>query len=555
MSLHLGNIPPHIRRDELEHVFHRFGRCTVRLKDKYGFVVYDYPANAEKALNTLRGKTICGKPITLSWSNMQPKPKPFRRFSMSTRSFEPSRGKYFGRHDQVSRDFDYNSHRRHRRELRSATETGGGRTVHAEQVDDYASHQRYEEGHTLVDDFPDYSGGREATVLQNGEVKEQCLEPLYQNGLEDGPEFDRYVPSCTDEIDELHHLTCMEKSASPSRAEEETERERPNAGGYRVPSSLQVDVKEKENSRSRDRSRHRDSSRERTAHRRGRKDYRKDYGKNKRRKATIETPSFSKNDRAPVTNSTCSNRTASGSHSHSRSFKSLSQPSDLMPNSSPARRNSQHSSLRSGSTSHSRSASPISHSLSGSLDRSLSSNKMHTVKKDFVSELKDNELKGQPPEKSDASSDNSFEVKDSHASESYTGDHMVRSVFSHTLVGTGELQNSNDSTEQHEKALEVIPDVQISERSHVSTLMKLSSDEVDMVLKHYRLEGPEEMQKNLPVEDCFGCARLWPWEIVYYRRYKKGHISTENYTRRLAQNKEFGIVDKFVRSSSGWGEV
>lgn len=533
MSLHLGNIPPHIRRDELERVFHRFGRCTVRLKDKFGFVVYDYPANAEKALNTLRGKTICGKPITLSWSNMQPKPKPFWRFSKGTRSFEPPRGKHFGRHDQVSRDFDYNGHRRHRRELIRSADTDGGRTLHAEQVDDYDS------------------GGREGTVLQNGEVKEQCLEPLYQNGLEDGPEFDRYVPSCTDEIDELHHLTCMEKSDSPSRPEEETERECPNAGGSRVPSSPQVDVKEKENSRSRDRSRHRDSMRERTAHRRGRKD----YGENKRRKATIETPSYSKNDRAPVTNSTCSNRSASGSHSHSRSLKSLSQPSDLMPDSSPARRNSQYSSLRSGSTSHSRSASPISHSLSGSLDRSLSSNKTRTEKKDFVSELKDNELKGQPPEKSDASSDNSFEVKDSHASESYTGDHMERSVFSHTLVGAEELQNCNDLTEQHEKALDVIPDVQISERSHVATLMKLSSEEVDMVLKHYRLEGPEEMQKNLPVEDCFGCARLWPWEIVYYRRYKKGHISTENYTRRLAQNKEFGIVDKFVRSSSGWGEV
>lgn len=73
-------------------------------------------------------------------------------------------------------------------------------------------------------------------------------------------------------------------------------------------------------------------------------------------------------------------------------------------------------------------------------------------------------------------------------------------------------------------------------------------------LKHYGLPAPEEGEPGLSVEGYFGAARLWPWEMIYYRRLKKGPISTENYARRLEQNKEFGIVDRYIRSSSGWGE-
>jgi hypothetical protein len=54
-----------------------------------------------------------------------------------------------------------------------------------------------------------------------------------------------------------------------------------------------------------------------------------------------------------------------------------------------------------------------------------------------------------------------------------------------------------------------------------------------------------------PVEKYFGAARHWPWEIIYYRRLKKGPISTENYAKRLEQNKGFGTVDQYVR---GWWE-
>lgn len=76
-----------------------------------------------------------------------------------------------------------------------------------------------------------------------------------------------------------------------------------------------------------------------------------------------------------------------------------------------------------------------------------------------------------------------------------------------------------------------------------------------MVLKHYGMKLPDENERHLPVEDYFGSSRSWPWEIIYYRRLKKGPISTGNYSRRLAQNQEFGIVDKYIRGSSGWGEI
>lgn len=554
MSLHLGNISPHIRRDELESVFQRFGRCTVRLKDKFGFVVYDYPANAEKALKILRGKAICGEPITLSWSNRQPQPKPLQRFAKGARVFQPPRGKHFGRHDYVSRDMGYNGQQGHKRGFRSA-DINGGRIGYAEPVDELTSHHGYVEDHSFVDDFPDDSGGREATVLQNSRWEEQGLEPLNQNGLENGPHFDRYVPSSADEINEHDHLTCMADLPSRRRPEEKTEKEHSNTGGNTLTSRPQIDVKEEERFRNSHRVRHRDSSLERTTHQSGRKDYRE---KKRRRDNPESTRNYSKKARAPVTNSnsTSSNHTASESHLHSRSLKSLSMyPSNSRPKSSPARKNSRYSSIRSGSTSYSKSSSPTSQPLSVSPDQSLSSssNKMQIEQKDLHQESKVDILEGEPVAKNESSSDYSFkEVKDSLAPDSDIGD---PTEFPHTLEEIGEFQNNNDLTLQHAKSQSQNPDVHISERSLAANAMKLSSEELCMVLKHYRLEQPEEMDKDLPIEDCLGCARLWPWEIIYYRRYKKGHISTENYTRRLAQNKEFGIVDKYVRSSSGWGEV
>lgn len=89
--------------------------------------------------------------------------------------------------------------------------------------------------------------------------------------------------------------------------------------------------------------------------------------------------------------------------------------------------------------------------------------------------------------------------------------------------------------------------------------VSVSVEEMCVALRHFGAEIPGEMEKEKEkhgsLESWFGSARLWPWEGIYYRRVKKGPISVENYERRVAQNREFGIVDRFVRSSSGWGEI
>lgn len=96
------------------------------------------------------------------------------------------------------------------------------------------------------------------------------------------------------------------------------------------------------------------------------------------------------------------------------------------------------------------------------------------------------------------------------------------------------------------------PESDISLSDNASHSVRVSSEEICMVLKHYGLQYPKETKKDLPMEIYFGSARSWPWEIIYYRRLKKGPISAENYARRISQNEDFGIVDKYIRSTSGW---
>ncbi|KAG0485707.1 hypothetical protein HPP92_009786 [Vanilla planifolia] len=84
---------------------------------------------------------------------------------------------------------------------------------------------------------------------------------------------------------------------------------------------------------------------------------------------------------------------------------------------------------------------------------------------------------------------------------------------------------------------------------------RMSSKEMFSALRHYGFLSPEVDKLDVSVDGFFGAARLWPWEMIYFRRLRRGPISTENYARRLEQNKEFGIVDKYIRSSSGWGEI
>ena len=93
MSLHIGRLSQDVRQSYLEHLFRRFGRCTLNLKDGYGFAVYDSDDDATRALRALHGKYVCGERITVNWSKQQPRfSQGFRRSSRFVESF---RGRNF----------------------------------------------------------------------------------------------------------------------------------------------------------------------------------------------------------------------------------------------------------------------------------------------------------------------------------------------------------------------------------------------------------------------------------------------------------------------------
>ncbi|KAJ6864751.1 hypothetical protein NC651_035343 [Populus alba x Populus x berolinensis] len=69
-----------------------------------------------------------------------------------------------------------------------------------------------------------------------------------------------------------------------------------------------------------------------------------------------------------------------------------------------------------------------------------------------------------------------------------------------------------------------------------------------MVLKHYGLDCQDENKRHLPAGTYFCSVR--PWDIIYYRRLKKGSISTEKYARRVDQNREFGFWTHLSSSSA-----
>lgn len=74
----------------------------------------------------------------------------------------------------------------------------------------------------------------------------------------------------------------------------------------------------------------------------------------------------------------------------------------------------------------------------------------------------------------------------------------------------------------------------------------IPAEDLSMVLKHYGLDCQDENEKHLPAGTYFCSAR--PWDIIYYRRLKKGSVSTEKYARRVDQNREFGIVTNILEA-------
>ncbi|KAI4348915.1 hypothetical protein L6164_009579 [Bauhinia variegata] len=166
MSLYIGNLSAHTRRDELERVFGRFGRCNVDLKrEGYGFVVYDIPPNAEKALRALQGGNVCGEPLTLTWSSKQP--RPFQRFARGAKTYDLQRDKNSDRVGYARRKLSSSGWRNSKmdndRRAKSADMHHEERGYHQDNFKDYVGEERDYTGN-----YHDDGGGVIANPKDNG---------------------------------------------------------------------------------------------------------------------------------------------------------------------------------------------------------------------------------------------------------------------------------------------------------------------------------------------------------------------------------------------------
>ncbi|CAI9097642.1 OLC1v1034116C1 [Oldenlandia corymbosa var. corymbosa] len=535
MSLHLGNLSSRVRRHELERIFQRFGRCTVQIKDKFGFVVYEYPSNAEKALGALRGTRICGERITLSWSKKQPQPPQsyFRR----GRTYEQPQGRHFP-----------NARQGHNNNFRKADippDLIDG--PKAEGMEGCAG----EKGHDYVQYMSEKGGYTEANNLENDTWEEK----VFANNLSNGQDFDRYEPCLDDDMysqQGFRESTHQDCSPTARKSEGKTEMEQVPEATLEQSNYLKCrHFGERIN------------------------DYQEKKGSSKEHQPSDEKQL--KKCKVPGSSSIHSDKTASGSQAPSKSIKSLPGPHTCLRSKSTAsRKQSLSSSSRSGSMSSrhritenvsqqlSRSSSPTSLALSDTLDRPP--NKMQINHDDMVcsslGELKEGSLHVDNDTSSAPVRPAVYE-KNSHSSGGNNRHAIVGNV---TEMKRSSLTQSEDRSQDpgtysaraltKTKELEIMrEETEASQRSTVASLMNISSEEVCKVLKNCSQKYCNAIEGDLSPRTYFGCGRLWPWEVIYYRRLKKGPISKENYARRLFQNQQFGIVDKYIRSSSGWGEL
>ncbi|CAA6663742.1 unnamed protein product [Spirodela intermedia] len=641
MSLFLGNLSSHIHEDELERVFRRFGWCDVQLKDGYGFVIYEVPENAERALRSLRGKQICGENIAIDWSKKQP--RPFQRFSRGRRPYEPYHGRNF-REDENSERIRDPQYRRNLVMDRGRRPMFGQRGRRFDETaynhEDVGNH-REEKALDAKGKSLNEGDAVEPDTAENDRWGEPSNGSLERNGADREADFERYEPSHgvekRDDIenrqipgsdadnlkqqpicyicgivghkmrncprgdrsrrDRFGRFGRRDDDASfPARGERGLSRNGPDSRG-RFSAGRDTllsrphsgDAKGSQSEKLRRLERRRESSPESSEDHlprvrkesRGRKRGRHESGgSNKKRKK--------RSKRRSQSSSPHSDSAAGSSRSRSRSSRSAS-----------------------GVSSHSRSR-----SVSSRLHSESSSSK--SVKDQIIIHYTDNNLPSFPKDAAEAADaidasamDEMLHVSGPESKQQF-GDHLVGSE----LKGTGPNGASEDENvltypkmdaaaleEQHpgdasedgnlfdfsmeekerdlcmdlldkvsyssEKSLENLGEEDKAEeaQSHKLDLeihggypdsrsSKMSFQEMCTVLRHYGLAAPDESSDpgSRSVGAYFGSARLWPWEMVYYRRLKKGPITTENYARRLAQNKKFGIVDKFIRSSSGWGD-
>lgn len=678
MSLYIGNITERVRGEELERVFRRFGHCNVRVKKEgYGFVVFDFPEDAEKALRALKGRNICGERLALTWSNKQPNSN-FTRFDRGGRrgSYELQRGRDSDSLGYARRKEGFNGWRNHK-----MGEAGRGKSVevpgeeggyHEDDFKDYAGEEKDYGG-----SFPDEGGGAVPNLEDNGGWNEPTHDPSVDNEKGNSLGFDRYEPHHG--YDPKHgngdyHVGCSGGSPAVNSQEnmgraqigEETSN-RPNDSKFRQTCyrcgesghKMRNCPKEHSSGRKYDWSDVGQNSRINQDHRveddnkigsgslvklqssgdtlsmrrqRGtrmsgsrhnralsRKESpppviketdrhrRREYGRKKRSRNESESPtrSWAKiskwSDSSPVP----ADYSASRSLSNSQSSKSLPRPtSKYRSRSGSSRAHSSSSKLSSSSKSRTYRGKSL-NSRRSSSPTSVSLNKpLSSIPTKFQLNAKSSSINGTACENVDhlvsqgqqigstmgleypqiQSKDTCIAVNGKAAVDTTVVDAMEKELCmpednneNCTLVNPSDgVANLSQPVAEKLSPLimketegfphsgtSMVDDIpaetqKLASETHVnphsgrSTI--ISTEEMCMVLNNYGLELPNDYEKSSTTEAFFGAARLWPWHIVYYRRLKKGPISTENYARRVAQNQEFGIADKYIRSSSGWEE-
>ncbi|KAL6519326.1 hypothetical protein OROGR_018646 [Orobanche gracilis] len=528
MSLHIGNLSFRTRRDDLERIFRRFGRCTVQIKDKYGFAVYDHPVSAEKALRTLRGTRICGQAITLSWSKQQP------HSSRSGRSYEPPRGRYYSVNEKYDKKLGPGYPQDHK--------------MDSERTDEVRNESIYlgENEETSVNDRKNHP--------EDNRWGEQVVDPANEKYPENGMEFDRYEPDHgkgKTELEESQHVSQFARSPTIRMS-----RERKRNSCNRI---SETNSPRRLNPRDKKRNRREYGSRG-INYVEGAKVPSSSSVYSDYTLSRSQSPSKSKSVPSKKIVQSSPLRSSPSCHSGTKTFRSRSRPRSMSPNSSlsPVEELTRDLSRSPGGRQKGL-KDYVGIAVTLALSNNLLEDETLTFKCERITSAVDNEFETKPDileqedaEKDLSENDNGHFHSVSRGSHEFLESYVPQSNSDGLIIDNSTRESQNeDLVEEHTLAQES----DISTMSDAHNPAKMSSKEVCMVLKHYGLPYPEEKEKDLPVESIFGSASLWPWGMIYYRRLKKGHISADNYSRRIAQNQEFGIVDKYIRGSSGWGEL
>ncbi|KAJ1279403.1 hypothetical protein BS78_04G153700 [Paspalum vaginatum] len=617
MSLHIGRLSQDVRQGYLEHLFQVYGRCTVNLKDGYGFAVYDSDGDAARAMRQLHGKYVCGERITVNWSKQQPRfSQGFRRSSRfiespRVRNFRDARGNARFR-DSITRKNHPANHDQTRnpdavpeKESDKYTEVINDP---GENAGDDARELKRDEGCAIDEDPGEVNMGEGGTIDEDpGELKMDEGGTIDANTIEhdrwvetgkgtpggDSDDFDCYEPyRGYDRQEETENVTKASSYDSHER--------RRSSDKWQEHSDKRVDI-------SHDKSRSPPTcySCGITGHiarncpqgivdnfkaRRDRMDFREKWQPRQRR---FGSPSRRRPEFYVRPMDQTSNRVQDGRKPFSernmmvcrmsnepRESRRHAHCSETRPQTTKEARKRSRSERSGGSTP---SSEPSGNSRQDNVKRSHSNRT--TSDSRSRSPRPRSRLRSHSPSYSAHSSSKSSQPtkhKSSPDVENINVDGLVDSHLKDNLESNTRAEVKNmDDNQQEEKSSALnskvlngevlVPalnsqDANLKGSSPVKSKqdilakngrnksLKLTANEAVSALKHYGVDAREVDSSDQSVERYFGAARLWPWEIIYYRRRKKGPISTENYAKRLEQNKEFGIVDQYVRSSSGWWE-